>query len=172
MADAYGAIVVGFSDDFEGDVKKLADTLNQLELTNLGEEFHASADGISISSSSCGVQYPTLAPTRDKLVSVMEGNQLVTRDVSDLSDADWDNVHDFIQDERIPLEEIAGMLASDIKQGSIHLSCCSNEKQRSVDSAYLRVSYDGSAERALISHWVGNETEFLLEHTNAETHAH
>jgi len=39
MADAYGTIVIGMSGDFEGDLQKITENLNELQLHNGGSEF-------------------------------------------------------------------------------------------------------------------------------------
>jgi transposase-like protein len=51
------------------------------------------------------------------------------------------------EQEEVPLSEIANDLVKFISKGTLFLTCCSHEKQRSVDSEYMSIAADGSAER-------------------------
>lgn len=157
MADAYGAIVVGFSDDFKGDKSELARVLSELSLSNSGAEFVVNNDLIWCSESQfSGPQYPSLTPMRDKIICLMIDNVEVHKHVSEVTEDEMnDSFWDVVEDEEIPLSDLAAALAEFIDTGALHVSCCSNEKQRSVDSECMTINADGSATRVSISHWVG-----------------
>jgi len=162
MADAYGAIVVGFSDDFNGNKEGIANYLSSLGLSNSVSEFEVK-DNLIWSSDIGGTQYPTLTPTRHKIVSIMVDGVEVKKHINDVSDEEFEDIYDVIEEEEVPLSEIASSLAANIESGVLYLTCCSNEKQRSVDSEFLSVSANGSAKRVSISHWVGQEAKVTEE---------
>ena len=155
MADAYGALVIGFSEGFEGDKTAIATSLNELGFDNFSGNFVVKDEHIWNAGNEA--QYPSLAPTRDKIVVVLRDGVETRMDASELSDSDRMRIIDVEEEEFIPLSEIASLLSKSISKGTLYVSCCSNEKQRSVDSGYLSVNADGSGRRVIISHWVGKE---------------
>ena len=145
MADAYGAIVVGFSDNFKGDLDAIAKSLTGMNLDNEGGRFVVKDRNICCEAEFNGAQYPTLTPMRDKLANLMTDGKEVP------------------EQEEVPLSEIANDLVKFISKGTLFLTCCSHEKQRSVDSEYMSIAADGSAERFMISHWVGKQAVYKSE---------
>ena len=145
MADAYGAIVVGFSDNFKGDLDAIAKSLTGMNLDNEGGRFVVKDGNICCEAEFDGAQYPTLTPMRDKLANLMTDGKEVS------------------EQEEVPLSEIANDLVKFISKGTLFLTCCSHEKQRSVDSEYMSIAADGSAERFMISHWVGKQAVYKSE---------
>jgi hypothetical protein len=164
MADAYGAIVMGFSDDFDGDKEEIARVLSEKGLSNSGIEFEVD-DGVIKSCSSWvdAPQYPTLTPMRSKIVRLLIDGKIVEKCIDELSEEEGDNIYDVIDEEVIPLKDFASELAQHIDIGTLYLTCCSNEKQRSACSEYMSVCADGSAKRVYISQWVGKPATFIEE---------
>ena len=156
MADAYGAIVVGFSDNFKGDLDAIAKSLTGMNLDNEGGRFVVKDGNICCEAEFDGAQYPTLTPMRDKLANLMTDG----KEVSDIKQQEFKEV---VEQEEVPLSEIANDLVKFISKGTLFLTCCSHEKQRSVDSEYMSIAADGSAERFMISHWVGKQAVYKSE---------
>jgi hypothetical protein len=77
-----------------------------------------------------GAQYSTLTPMRDKLANLM----IDGKEVSDIKQQEFEEV---AEQEEVPLSEIANDLVKFISKGRLFLTCCSHEKQRSVDSEYI-----------------------------------
>ena len=69
----------------------------------------------------------------------------------------------------MPLTEIAKELSLSITKGTLYVTCCANERHRSVQSHYMHINADGSAERASIEHWIGEEAHHHTERSSAST---
>ena len=111
MADAYGTIVVGMSNDFEGDLQKITEYLNELQLHNGDSAFKVNDGKIWLNEAA---QYPTVLPTRHKIVSIMIDGEEVQKHINELKDDEWEDIFDYIEDEQIDLFEITNQLSSHI----------------------------------------------------------
>lgn len=160
MADAYGTIIVGFSDVFSGDLAGLTETLNALRLDNAMSEFVIENGKIYLSGAA---QYPTLVPERDKVYCLYIDGEEVTKHFDDMTDEDYEEDLEVIETEEIPLSEIADMLAEFIHTGHITLTCCSNEKNRSLISSYMLVDNEGKGQFVMIDHFAGLEANLTTE---------
>jgi hypothetical protein len=164
MSDAYGAIVVGFSDDFDGDKDRIAEALSTLNLSNDQVAFVVKGDDIwTDCGGSSDVQYPSLYPTRPKTVLIERNGKETEKPFMEVTTEEFEDIVEAVDEELIPLKEIAATLSGHITAGTLFVTCCSNEKQRSVDGQFLQVNADGSASRAMISHWVGGHAVFDTE---------
>ena len=162
MADAFGAIIVGFTDDFVGNKIEIAKALTALPLSRCGVEFEV--DGITIRTvTRSSLWYPTLSLHRPKIVVTMVDDRDVRKHVDDLTEDELDNIVDVIEYEPIPLGEIANMLAEHIDNGSLILTCCAHEEQSALYSEILTVDADGCAYRQELIHSTGNVLEFSEE---------
>jgi len=160
MADAYGTIVVGMSNDFEGDLQKITEYLNELQLHNGDSAFKVNDGKIWLNEAA---QYPTVLPTRHKIVSIMIEGEEVQKHINELKDDEWEDIFDYIEDEQIDLFEITNQLSSHITSGTLYVSCCANEKNRGLESGTLEVTSDGKGKRMYVSHWVGGEIKMVTE---------
>ena len=160
MADAYGTIVVGMSNDFEGDLQKITEYLNELQLHNGDSAFKVNDGKIWLNGAA---QYPTVLPTRHKIVSIMIDGEEVQKHINELKDDEWEDIFDYIEDEQIDLFEITNQLSSHITSGTLYVSCCANEKNRGLESGTLEVTSDGKGKRMYVSHWVGGEIKMVTE---------
>jgi len=167
MADAYGTITVGHSEDFDGDLGAIVEGLNSLNLTNDLSRFILNGEGIELSAGFSEAQYPCLYPMRRRkgappcaLEQGLEGElepEDCRAEVCSCYQGDFDD------EEEIPLTDLANELAQHFSKGIVYLACCSNEKNRSVDAHYLRICANGEAERIGISHWVGQPASLRME---------
>lgn len=160
MADAYGTFVVGFSNDFSGELAGLTESLNALQLDNFGSEFVIESGKIYFSGTA---QYPTLVPERDKVYCLYIDGEEVIKHVNDMTDEDYEEEFEVIETEDIPFSEIADMLAEFIHTGHITLTCCSHEKSRYLSSSYMLVDNEGKGQFVGIDHFAGYEADFTVE---------
>jgi hypothetical protein len=168
MSDAYGAIVVGFSNDFSGDKEAIAATLSNIGLSSDGTGFVVKSDTIVTDGGGfSSVQYPSLLPTRPKTVWINTDGKATIKSYKELTDAEIEDIEDIADEELIPLIEIAKELSQSITKGTLYVTCCANERHRSVQSHYMHINADGSAERASIDHWIGEQARHHTERCNA-----
>ena len=106
MADAYGTIVIGTSNDFEGDLKKITEYLNELQLHNGGSAFEVNDGKIWLNDAA---QYPTVLTTRHKIVSIMLDGEEVQKLINELKDDEWEDICGYVEDEQIDLFEITNL---------------------------------------------------------------
>lgn len=89
MSDAYGAIVVGFSNDFSGDKVAIAATLSNFDLSADGTGFVVKNDTrVTDGGGFSAVQYPSLLPTRPKIVWVNSNGKATKKSYKELTDAE------------------------------------------------------------------------------------
>lgn len=144
MADAYGVHVVGLTDDFQGDINGICGALNQFDgWSNDGALFNVLGGVIWIPES----QDPTVFPTRTTRILVPgAGGEHTWRPAADATESDLDGAI-ALENEEVPLSEVAAAVSPYISAGTVTVACVSNEKGRYISYEKMVLHTQGAAER-------------------------
>lgn len=151
MSSASGAIVVGFSEDFAGNFKNLVDALNEMSFDSDGGQFVTDSDNIIFQPADGVANYPTLSPMRDTIVSIDVRGQVINKHINEITDDEHDDIIDVVEQELIPLSDLAVKLSKHITSGTIYMTSSWHDRQRQTSSEMLSVASNGTAERVTIA---------------------
>ena len=154
MSDAYGNLVVSFSEDFEGNKSNLCAVLNELGShtgwCNSDGEFVEEAGKIYFKQYGYSAQYPTVFVKRITGFTRYneEGQAVQFLAIEEVKDED-DEIFDELEpeEEEMSLSEICRMLSKHITAGSFNVSACATEKGFHHYFENLTVNSNGSGER-------------------------
>jgi hypothetical protein len=170
MSDAYGNLVVSFSEDFEGNKSALCAVLNELGShtgwCNSDGQFVEEAGKIRFKQYGYGAQYPTVFVKHiTGFTRYNEEGQVVQfLTIEEVKDADAE-IFDELEPEveEMSLSEICRILSKHITAGSFSVSACATEKGFHHYFENLTINSNESGERFRHGAHIGYAPESFFE---------
>ncbi len=168
MSDAYGNLVLSFSEDFDGNKLALCAALNEVNYTGWcsgGGEFVEKEGIIYFKPADEPTQYPTVFAERLTGYLRYENAEFVQFvSVEEMREEDGEIYNDWeSQAEVISLAELCSMLSEHITKGSLSLSACAIQKGFHHYFENLSVNSDGGGERFRYSAHLGHAPQNFVE---------
>lgn len=159
MANVNGTIVIGFSENFEGDKEAICEVMNQSDhWATCGTSMKYNGAAIYMGSSDC--VDPTLCNRRPTHIMVNKKGieQVVAED--EATDEDWDNyIGECDTSVSYIMTEFAPDVSNHIQAGSMFMTQVSKEKMYDAYFEMLEVRANGSGSLTRISHSTNGSPE-------------
>lgn len=162
MADAYGAVVLSYSEDADIDKEQLLAQLNRFRWSNDGTQWEIVENSLWFGT----CQYPTAFPHVTSTIDYKDGDgNIHTVPFDEATEEQFDAQVDWDEDE-MTLEQFSTFFEPCIKKGSITIAATSNEKCRYVEYQAVTITSDGDV--SSVCHFVGTSPHYDSKHVMEE----